>query len=75
LDFDLLRLYLVTETGKSIVPSPKSYSNFEAAGGPLYEGQISCSLSDVPSLAKQLSLQVPVTLGDKLALPVTVKVR
>ena len=75
LDFDLLRLQLVTEKGKSIVPSPKSYSNFEAAGGPLYEGQISCSLSDVPSLAKQLSLQVPVTLGDKLALPVTVKVR
>jgi hypothetical protein len=75
LDFDLLRLYLVTETGKSIVPSPKSYSNLEAVGGPLYAGEISCSLSDVPSLAKQLSLQVPVTLGNKLALPVTVKVR
>jgi hypothetical protein len=75
LDFDLLRLYLVTESGKPIVPSPKSYSNFEALDGPLYAGEMSCSLLQVPPSAKQIMLQVPVTLGDKPTLPVTVKVR
>jgi hypothetical protein len=75
LDFDLLRLYLVTETGKPIVPAPKSYSNFESLGGSLYAGEISCSLLEVPSSAKQVSLQVPVTLADKYVLPVTVRVR
>jgi hypothetical protein len=75
LDFDLLRLYLVTESGKPIVPSRKSYSNFEAQGGPLYAGEISCSLLQVPPSAKQLSLQAPVTLGDKPTLRVTVRVR
>jgi hypothetical protein len=75
LDFDLLRLRLVTEKGRSIVPKRKSYSNFEAVGGPLYAGELSCSLLEVPSSAKQLSLQVPVTLGEKSALPVVVRVR
>ncbi|HEX8234550.1 MAG TPA: hypothetical protein VF600_01200 [Abditibacteriaceae bacterium] len=74
LDFEL-RLHLVTGTGQPIVPSPKSYSNFEAAGGPLYAGEISCSLADVPPSAKRLTLQVPVTLGGKPVLPVTVRVR
>jgi hypothetical protein len=75
LDFDLLLLRLVTDNGKSIVPSSKSYSNFEAVGELLYAGELSCSLWEVPLSAKQITLQVPVTLENKPALPVVVRVR
>jgi hypothetical protein len=74
LDFDLLQLRLLTESGKPIVPAPESYSNFEAVGGPLYAGETSCSLLEVPPSAKQLSLQAPVTLEAKQALAVSVRV-
>jgi hypothetical protein len=75
LDFDLLQLFLVTETGKQVVPSRKGNSGFERIDGLLYAGEISFSLTEVPPSAERITLQVPVTLAGKQALPVAVRVR